>query len=328
MFQCLAMEADTGTQSAPTGPGAEPGQIVASVNRDDITVADFREEMALRGGDLPGQYQTEVQRRELLDEMIRQRALVEAARARGHDADPAVVAVFERAMVAAMLQNGLDRRLSQIVVTDEEVARHYAEHADSYSRPGRYRAAIVFFEVSANASDERRADLRRLAERAMAETEALGAEITHFGSVARKYSDDRASRYNGGVIGWLLRHPRREYRWAPEVVDAIFALSSPGELGPIVSTESGLFLVRLVAVEAAGLRTLEEVEDGIRHQLLRDKRQELREVFMAGVLADAVISVDDELFNRIEPPPAADKPTEREGPPALPGVQGATYGHR
>lgn len=292
--------------------------VVAVVAGEPITIEAFKHEMAVRGGDIPGQYATETQRKALLYEMIQDRALVARARSEGYDKDPEVVAVFERAMVTRFEHQTLNRQLDAIRVPDAEVASYYAEHRNEYSRPATFKAAIIFIAIPQTATEERRADLKTRAEQALVEAKALGSETLHFGPVARKYSDDRASRYKGGVIGSLVQHPSRQYKWDAKVVQAIFSLSKPGDIGPIVTTEEGLYLVRLVGHEGVRTRPLEQVQDGIRHRLSREKRHQMREKFLEETVAGTKVQVDGKLLESIQAPTPAEPEAVDSHPPALP----------
>jgi len=318
---CLLMVIGTigvGADEGLPGPVNDDDAVLAVVGNEKITVSQFHREMELRGGNIPGQYATATQRKALLYEMIQKRALAERARREGFDKDPEVVAVYENAMVNKLEHQELDRRLEALQVTNEDVAAYYEEHSKDYARPARFKAAIIFIAVPKTASDDRREALKLRAEQALEEARALGPETIHFGPVARKYSDDRASRYQGGVIGWLVRHALRQYKWDSAVIDAIFTLSEPGEIGPIVTTDKGFFLVRLVNLEEERERPLEQVRDGIRHQLLRNLREQLREAFLDETVAQAEVSVFGDVLDSIEGPNPATPEAGDQTPPALP----------
>lgn len=310
----IASEAEAG----PVPTANTDDAILATVGEEKITVGEFRQLMATSSAGLPGQFITVEQRRALLDEVIRHRALVARARAEGYDTDPEVIAVLERAMVTRFQQEELDLQLEVLTISDEEVSAHYNENMERYARPARSKAAIVFIKIPLMASEQQRVDLEEKAERALAEARALPPETLHFGPVARKYSDDRASRYQGGVIGWLVEHASRQYKWDPKVVAAVFSLPQPGEIAPIVHTEDGLYLVRLVDKDAVEARPLNQVRDGIRHQLLRDKRRALREALLAEIVTEAQVQVSVNLLESIQPPLSKFEEPESGGPPALP----------
>lgn len=311
----IAAEVDGGHFGVP---GIADDAVLATIGDEEISAGQFRRELAVRGGGLPGQFATAEQRRALLDEMIRYRAMVAQARVEGYDTDPDVIAIFERAMVARFQKEHLQTPAESLDVTDEEVAAYYAEHRSDYDRPERSRAAIVFFKSSPLATEEKQQELQERVQQALDEARTLDPSIMHFGPVARKYSDDRASRYLGGVIGWLIKYPNRKYKWEAPVVDAIFSLSEPGQMTEPLSTEKGIYLVRLVDRETASPRPFEQVKNGIRHQLMRSKGELSDQAFNAGVLAGINVDVHQEIFSGIEAPASAAETVEEQRPPQLP----------
>ncbi len=299
-------------------PGIADDTVLAAVGDEEITVGEFRREMTVRGGGLPGQFATAEQRLALLDHMIRYRAMVARARAQGYDTDPEVIAIFERAMVGKFEEDHVVAPRESLDVTDDEVAAYYAEHREDYNRPERSRAAIIFFKSSPLATEEKQQELEARIQQALDEAKSLDPAITHFGPVARKYSEDRASRYVGGVIGWLIKYPNRQYKWEAPVVDAVFSLSEPGQIAPPIHTEKGTYLVRLVDREAASPRPFEQVKNGIFHQLMRSKGEQLDQALRADVFAGINVDVNQEIFSGIEAPASAAAPVEEQRPPQLP----------
>jgi parvulin-like peptidyl-prolyl isomerase len=310
----------------PPGMAAEQGQspppaddaVLATVGAEVITAGNLRREMARRGRGLPGQYATAEQRRTLLGEMITYRATVARARSEGYADDPEVIAILERAMVTKLRTDLLEGPQSAIEISEDEMAGYYADHVSDYDRPERFRAAIVVFEVPPTASAETRRAIGDRARRALTEVDELDPSITHFGPVARRYSDDRASRYSGGVIGWIVRHPDRRSKWEKPVVDAIFALQEPGEVGPIVETDAGFYLVRLVAHEPSTPRPYDEVKNGIRHQLLRERAAAIDHEFTTETLDETEITINEDVLAGVEAPAAANEPVDEMRPPRLP----------
>ncbi len=313
-LSCVLLQT-VGAADTSGSPGLNDDVVLAKVGDETITVGRFRHEMELRGAAVPGAFSTLEQRRALLDEMIRFRAWVVRARQAGYDRRPEVVAVFERAMVNAYKQ---DHSIppETLSVSDEEVAAYYAEHRGEFDRPERVRAAIVFFACPSTATEERRAAVESRVEQALEEAQALGPDVRDFGPVARKYSEDRASRYTGGVIGWLINHPDRRSRWEAPLVEAVFSLDEPGRIGEIVRTDKGYYLVRLVEKEPAAPRPLDQVKVGIRHQLMRTKGRAAEEALDSEIRNGLDITINEEIFPEIKgPPPAADV---EHRPPQLP----------
>ena len=140
---------------SPQSPRA-PQVVLARVGGEPITVEEFRDEMARRGGRIPGQFSTVEQRQALLDEMIQQRVALQQARKEGLDRDPEYRATIERMLTTQYLRTHLDPELEKIEVTPEEVAAFYAAHRTEFLTPERLRAAWIFLAVSAKADAAQR----------------------------------------------------------------------------------------------------------------------------------------------------------------------------
>lgn len=287
--------------------------VLAKVGGVTITVQRFEQEMEHRAGGRPGRFATAEERRALLDEMVHERLLVEAARAAGYERDPEIVATLERLMAAKLERDRLDEDLAAVEVSDEDVAAEYEASPETYTVPEQVRAALVFLEAPAGASAERRAELlRQQAAAILAEAPEVDP-AKGFGDLARRYSADRASRYVGGVVGWLVRGDR--YRWTAEVVEAAFALAAAGDVAE-VDTANGRYLVRLIERRPAAIRPLADMADGIRRELVRRRQAARREAFYAGLRRQIAVEVDAAKLDGVGPPaeprPPAIQATELE----------------
>lgn len=297
----------------PARRAAQEPQVLARIGDQVILADDFVAELRQRITHDP-QVATAEGRRSLLHEMVRHRALVLQAEQAGYAERPEIVAAYERLLVAAYQRNHHNPRLDALTVSDDEVAAHYAAHAQDYAIPARFRAAIIFYRVAAEAQPEIRAQLEHKARTGLAEVAQLDPSVLHFGQLALRDSDHRESRYQGGVIGWLSPTTEAGSRWPPELLQAIFAFERPGQTaGPIV-TDKGLYLVRLVAKEEGRSQSLEQVADGIRRRLLEEKRAALRRSFDDELVAELGISLGVERLQALELPDV----DTRLAPPAVP----------
>ncbi|MEM1092807.1 MAG: peptidyl-prolyl cis-trans isomerase [Pseudomonadota bacterium] len=299
--------------SKPPAPELPP-EVLAQVGDRIITRQAFVDEMALRGGQRAGYFQTPTQRRALLDAMIEHERMLQAALEAGVDERPEVKRAVQRILVDRYRDELLETRYEQLTISDDELERYYTKNADKYSRPERRRAALIQVSVAANATDEARKKARQRIEQAAAAAQALGPEVQHFGNVARQFSDDRATRYTGGVIGWLTPGRSSRYKWDQAVIETLFSMQEPGQISPVIETQDGLYIARLVELEAGGARPLEDVAEGIRIALLREKREQVKEALFSDQGLGAYIN--EGLLAEIEPlAGAAADPRE---PPAMP----------
>jgi len=300
----------------PGAPAAGP--VLARVGDEAISADAFRAEMERRGGKIPGRFGTPEERRALLDDMIRGRAVLIAARAAGFDRDPEFVATVERMLSARFLDQKLDAQLEAVEVSDADVEKFYQEHASEFLVPARLRGAWIFLEVPRKATPEKVEEARQRAEKVRAEALALPAETRNFGPVALASSDDAGTRYIGGEFGWLTAPEADSFRYGRAVADALLALGAPGDVSPVLRIEQGFALVKLVEREEAAPAPLAKMAPGIKSRLIRERREALREAFYADLMKELPVSIDAEALDKIEPlsPPA---PKQPQAPPPLPG---------
>ncbi|MDX1570482.1 MAG: peptidyl-prolyl cis-trans isomerase, partial [Xanthomonadales bacterium] len=259
----------------------------------------------------PGQFRTEEQRRELLDAIITEERLLQAALEQGMDEDPEVRRAYRRMLANRLRDQLLDERLEAVEVTDEEVRSYYEANAQRYERPERRRAAIIF----ASRQRDKNETLGRL--ETVRKKAAELDDITHFGHLALENSEDQASRYVGGAIGWLSTEQPDRYKWGPKVVNALFELPEVGAVSDIIETDDGFYLVRLMAVDSGGDRDYSKLEAGIRRALLTEKQREARQQLLDDFSGGAKVEINDLALTRAEPPDAA-RVAENNRPPALP----------
>ena len=310
-----------GQQQKATPQVETTGEVLAVVNDRIIAKDWFMEQMKLRGGLKSGQYHSVEQRQALLDFLINQEVVFAAAQSEGIDEDPAVDRLYKKAVIDRFLEQQLNPKLEAIKVSNAELQNYFDQHQEKYSRPARRRAAIIHVAVSSQADEAVRQQKRERIEEALQQVAQLDANTMHFGELAKTYSDDRASRYQGGVIGWLINHASRDYRWGRQVTEAVFALEKNGDVSPVIETETGFSVVRLVSAEQVQQKQFEQVQKGIRSRLLQEKRKQAREEFLTAFKSQADISINQEMLAAIAPL-SAEKTDNDKQPPALPGTAG------
>jgi hypothetical protein len=277
---------------------------VAVVGEAVITREAFEAELHRVGG---GRSKESV-----LEEMIRFEALLARAKAAGYDRDPAVVAGVNRMIVTRFQEDELARHDEpQSAVREEDVRDYYQKHPDEFAVPEQARAAVIFWKVPTKATVEKKSELRERAEAVL--TEAAKTDAAGFGLLVQKHSEDQATRYRGGDTGWLRRDEPGTRREA-KLIERIFALTRPGELSPVISTENGLYIARLNARTPAGVLPLDQVKDRIQYALAQQKRRQSEEQFFDKVKAGLRIEVNRHVLQSIESPIRA---VEKK-PPSMP----------
>lgn len=292
------------------GAGAEePSPVVARVAGVAITAEDFRREMSRRG---LGKEATPAQKDALLEEMVRLEVLAARARQLGLDQDPDIVSAVRKMLAGRVLAAELEPTLAAVAVEDAQVKAYYDAHRGEFTTPERRRAAVIRVDVSPRAAPAVRARAHARAEEIAA---AARTGEAAFKDAAARYSDDTATRYVGGDLGWVEQDARSPLD--PAAREALFALPAPGATSGVVAGGDALYVVRLADRRPAALRPLEDVQGAIRHRLVAERRQALADEYHAKVRSGLAVSVDPAAARAVEGQEARARRDEK--PPALPG---------
>ncbi|EAV45871.1 hypothetical protein SIAM614_24667 [Stappia aggregata IAM 12614] len=261
---------------------AEPDDVVAKVGDTEITEADLAFAAQDLGKELqrfpPAQW-----RKLLLDVMVDMELMAHAAREEGLDKDPD----FQRQLDFLKLRALRNAYLAQKIdgeVTDEEVQAAYdKEFAD-------FEGAE---EINA----------RHILVKDKAEAEAIIAELdggADFAELAREKSTG-PSGPNGGSLGYFAKG-----QMVPPFEAAAFALEPGTYTKEPVETQFGWHVIKLEDKRRQEKPAFEEVANGLRQQLMRE-RYDAR---MAELKDQVAVEIVDESLAKTEEGGAA---AEEEG---------------
>ena len=311
-----------GQREQPQIDASMTDNTIAIINNKAISKETFIDKMKLHGGLKAGQFHKLEQRESLLTFLINQEVMYSKAVEKGITKDEAVMTLFKKAVIDRYLELELNPLLSKAKVSNFDVQKYFENNKESYARPARRRGAIIFVKKSIKDSPETLGKKKEKINEAYTKIAEIDEKTLHFGNLSKNYSDDRSSRYQGGVIGWLINHPSRKYKWDDQVIESLFSLEKEGDVSPILETEKGFYIVRLVATESTQEKKLSNVEKGIKNSLLQKKRKQIKETFIVGLIDAADIDINKNLLASIEPlSKAASKNSKK--PPALPGTGGS-----
>ncbi len=304
---------------AVLAPGCRDGQeplsspTVAQVGGTTITTAELEAELVRRARASALPLPAEA-RETVLEDLIRHQVLLARARAAGYAERPEVRRQMERVLTGRYeAEQGPDfERLP--APTEAEISTAYEARQAEFVTPERVRVALIVLRGSAKTEPERRTAWQARAERLR--DEAAAGDAAAFATLARQHSDDRATRYSGGEAGWLTRDSA-EAGWPREVVEAAWALEVPGAVSPVIEAGPDLHILRLLERRPAALRSLVEVRDQLKHQLILARRQEAEREFEARLREGVVIQVHRPALEEVTLPPAS-RLAGGAAPPGLP----------
>lgn len=302
----------------PVAPIDGGPDTVAMVAGRAITVEEFSTHMARRSGGFADQFTTLEQKQALLNEIVQRELQIAHARAAGYDRDPEVVAVLERAMIGKLREDQLASKMSALTVSDAEIDSYFLEHKQAYTTPAMTRIAIIRFELPAGASDEKRTEIQTKAEDVLVQARSLDETVRGFGTLAARHSQDQASRYVGGDIGWISAGSPGRFDDA-SFNKAVAALSDSAPLSPVVQTSDSLYLIKLLDDRLQKTRDIDQVSSDIQRLIMRQKRADTEVAWMASLKDERnPVKIYQTVLESVPPPAGTRELRKQDQPPALP----------
>jgi peptidyl-prolyl cis-trans isomerase D len=155
--------------------------------------------------------------------------------------------------------------VDQVTFDDAEMETFYRRNLDRFEIPEQAHAAHILVRVLDGADEAVRKQKRVQAEKLLAE--AKGGK--DFATLAREFSDDKASAVNGGDLGSFGRGAM-----VAPFEQAVFSLK-PGEISGLVETQFGYHIIKLISHNEAKVRSLSEVSEEIKRGLRVEKAHQL-----------------------------------------------------
>ena len=246
--------------------------LVARVNGEELTVAQFDELWSKVPAQMQERYLAVGGRIRFLDNYIRKRLMVQQALERGLGNDPSVPAEPGSSRDARLFDLYLRDVVSQEVLPDEAVREFYEARKPQLKRPEGIRARHIIITpedapventTGSNATSQPEAfaiatDLQR----------DLQERPELFESLARQFSED-PSAPSGGDLGWFTRGTM-----VPEFEQVAFDMT-PGEISGIVETRFGYHLILLEERQEGTIPDYDEVKVDLRRVLSEDRLQDI-----------------------------------------------------
>jgi len=137
-------------------------------------------------------------------------------------------------------------------IPDDTLRAYYTQNIDDYKVQNRVHAEHILFKTVGK-TDAEVAEIKQKAEDVLKQAKK-GAD---FEDLAKKNSEDDASKAKGGDLGWIV-----EGQTVPEFQKAAFGLPK-GSISDLVKTEYGFHIIKVLDHENAHTKTYEEIRDEI-----------------------------------------------------------------
>lgn len=255
----------------------------------------------------------QARREVVLESLIRRELILAEIRRTGFDERPDVRESWEAHLVQRFSEEQRRRMESSPEPSPEVLASYHARHAERYQSPARARMAILQVRPIGNVAlaqpSPSEASLARIRERAL----NLAADVAGFGPLALEVSEHRATRSQGGDLGWMTA-PQLRTCLPAEVADAAEVLAAAGEVSPWIRTSQGSFLVKLMQREPAALQPLSAVIERVRFECSQANRDAAEAAYFAALRTSFGVRINAPTLAKLSPP----APTVAVTAPRLP----------
>ena len=225
------------------------GPVVAVVGNRRITAHEVDSVIATAPANVRDQFNSAEAYRRLVDRLVTEEAVYQAARAAGADKSPGYQAEVARSARDLLIRGYYQDRMDALPPPAESAVQgYYDAHKEEYVVQPRARVRHIQLPTRAKA-----ASVRRLLEKGGL-----------WDSLCRTHSTDAATKNDGGILGFIT--PEVEYvpgiGKAPSIVTAAFELKE-GETSQPLKSEKGWHLIRVESLEPKGYQPLAAVRGGI-----------------------------------------------------------------
>ena len=250
--------------------------VIASVNNKLITVSMLENKIE----NLPQYYQAFAaqHKKEVVDELIIEELLYEAAKKRKLDKDPDMRQLIADARRKILISRVIeDETKKSAPVSEDDVREHYEQNKEKYMIPEMVRASHILTSTEEEAY-QAKGELER------------GAD---FAAVANEYSKD-LTKDRGGDLGYF-----KKGQMIPEFESAAFNLNI-GQISDVIKTRFGYHIIKLIDRKPAAYRGFDEVADEIRVSIMRDRQRQSFDAFSTQLREQADIKINQGALEALE----------------------------
>lgn len=275
--------------SAATAAEAVVDPILVSRSGMELTKSDYEAALSTIPAEKRAQMGTSVKQVMIfLENVMIFRALADEARQLGMDKDLLTQKEMRLASDRVLAMKRLDTMLAALKRPDfSKAAREqYEVKKDKFTVPESADVAHVLINVAerSDAEAKKQADVVR----------KMALAGTDFGALVAEYSDDPSKAGNKGVFQAVERG-----KMVKPFEEAMFALKTPGEISPVVKTQFGYHVLRLIAKHPAKLKPFDEVKDSIIRDLESTFVSDARAAYISKIKNDPSIVIHEDAISAL-----------------------------
>jgi peptidyl-prolyl cis-trans isomerase SurA len=170
---------------------------------------------------------------------------------------------------------------SKIQVSDSDVQSYYERHMKSGANV-QLRVSHIFIAIPENADAAKVVEREEYAKKILARAKA-GED---FAKLARELSEDRATRAEGGDLGYFGKE-----MGLPKPVEELVFSMKVGELGGPVRGNQGFHIIKLVDRKAKDLAPLADVKEDLRGQLRAKEMERQTKIYLSDLRKKTLVEI-------------------------------------
>ncbi|MBT3271711.1 MAG: peptidylprolyl isomerase [Spirochaetales bacterium] len=180
--------------------------------------------------------------------------------------------------------------------TEKQIEDQYRKNATSLTNPEMVRLNEIFIDFRGLDSDQK----QKARERVETALRNIQNGVGSFDDMVLQYSDDAASRYNGGDKGYFTRNDPRTEAYGTAYFDTIFSIDT-GSLSNVIESNVGYHIVKITDHRDARILQLDDTINPVETTTVREFiRNLLLQEIQNQVLKQAVKELTSELKEQAE----------------------------
>lgn len=227
-------------------------KVVAKVNGKEITQQDAFKFLNEIDPQVAAQFNTPEGVQKVIEELINQELIYLDAKENNIDQEAEYKALLEESKKALLKSYALNKLISSVNPSEEELKKYYGEHREHFKNPASRTASHILVE-----SEEKADEVSKKIEEGLSFEEA-----------ASQYSTC-PSKENGGSLGEFTRG-----KLVPEFEDHAFSMEI-GEVSKPVKSQFGYHIIRLEDKKEEDEKSFEEVKEKVKTQFTRLEQQDI-----------------------------------------------------
>jgi len=242
--------------------------ILSSFNGQTITLGEFNQ----LWDQIPENNKLQLTKRNVLDQIISEKLLIQEAKNRGLEQDKDVLEQIKNTTEQILVQSLIEKEIiRKVKVNDQEALTYYEENKDNFIT----KEQVYLYNISVETEEVAKDILEKL---------KAGGD---FIEIAKEKSTG-PSAAQGGDLGYISKGDL-----IPEIENDVFALEI-GNISDIIKSQYGFHILKVTDKKPEVLKTFEEVKEEIVQTLLPTKQKEAFDNLLEELKSQVTIEINEE----------------------------------